>query len=61
MHDPRIADGLEGSRAEFPHLRTEVKRTFAEGDHVIAHVHGGPGATVFRGVVECAQLGCPTV
>ncbi|MFB7337029.1 ester cyclase [Streptomyces adustus] len=47
QHNPRIADGLEGFRefvetlkADFPHLRAEVKRIFAEGDHVIAHVHG---------------------
>ncbi|MFI6014125.1 ester cyclase [Streptomyces sp. NPDC051243] len=47
QHTPRIADGLEGFRefvetlkADFPYLRAEVKRIFAEGDHVIAHVHG---------------------
>lgn len=47
QHNPRIADGLEGFRefvvtlkADFPQLRAEVKRIFAEGDHVIAHVHG---------------------
>ncbi|MER6983537.1 nuclear transport factor 2 family protein [Streptomyces carpinensis] len=58
QHNPRIADGLEGFREfveslkeRFPHLRAEVKRIFAEGDHVIAHVHGvrvpgGPGAAI---------------
>jgi predicted SnoaL-like aldol condensation-catalyzing enzyme len=47
QHNPRIADGLEGFRefvetlkADFPHLRADVKRIFAEGDYVIAHVHG---------------------
>ncbi|MFD7731018.1 ester cyclase [Kitasatospora phosalacinea] len=47
QHNPRIADGLEGFRefvetleADFPHLHAEVKRIFAEGDYVIAHVHG---------------------
>ena len=47
QHNPRIADGLEGFREfinslkeDFPHLRAEVKRIFAEGDHVVAHVHG---------------------
>lgn len=47
QHNPRIADGLKGFRefvdtlkADFPQLRAEVKRIFAEGDHVIAHVHG---------------------
>ncbi|MFF2821395.1 ester cyclase [Kitasatospora cineracea] len=58
QHNPRIADGLEGFRefvetlkADFPQLRAEVKRIFAEGDHVIAHVHGirvpgGPGTAI---------------
>lgn len=47
QHNPRIADGHEGFREfvetlrrDFPHLRAEVKRIFAEGDHVIAHVYG---------------------
>ncbi|GAA2088051.1 nuclear transport factor 2 family protein [Kitasatospora saccharophila] len=47
QHNPRIADGAEGLRefvdtlrADFPHLRAEVKRIFAEGDHVVAHVRG---------------------
>ncbi|MFK0173810.1 ester cyclase [Streptomyces sp. NPDC090306] len=58
QHNPRIADGPEGFRefvetlkADFPHLRAEVKRIFAEGDHVIAHVYGvrvpgGPGTAI---------------
>ncbi|MEV4000915.1 nuclear transport factor 2 family protein [Actinomadura sp. NPDC049753] len=47
QHNPRIADGIEGFeaflcqlRADFPALRAEVKRIFADGDFVIAHVHG---------------------
>ncbi|MEV6031447.1 nuclear transport factor 2 family protein [Nonomuraea sp. NPDC052116] len=47
QHNPRIADGIEGFeafvgqlRADFPALRAEVKKIFADGDFVIAHVHG---------------------
>jgi predicted SnoaL-like aldol condensation-catalyzing enzyme len=47
QHNPRIADGIEGFeeflgtlRRDFPELRAEVKRLFADGDHVIAHVYG---------------------
>lgn len=47
QHSPLIADGHEGFRAflgylkeAFPKLRAEVKNIFAEGDFVIAHVHG---------------------
>jgi predicted SnoaL-like aldol condensation-catalyzing enzyme len=47
QHNPLIADGLEGFKAfltylaeTFPALRAEIKSIFAEGDFVIAHVHG---------------------
>lgn len=47
QHNPRIADGIEGFEAflatlrqDFPELKAEVKRLFADGDHVIAHVYG---------------------
>jgi predicted SnoaL-like aldol condensation-catalyzing enzyme len=47
QHNPRIADGIEGFEAflatlrqDFPDLKAEVKRLFADGDHVIAHVYG---------------------
>lgn len=47
QHNPRIADGIEGFevflatlRQDFPDLKAEVKRLFADGDHVIAHVSG---------------------
>lgn len=47
QHNPRIADGIEGFEAflatlrqDFPDLKAEVKRVFADGDHVIAHVYG---------------------
>ncbi|WP_394829187.1 nuclear transport factor 2 family protein [Pendulispora albinea] len=47
QHNPLIADGHEGFEAflaylneKFPDLRAEIKHVFAEGDFVIAHVHG---------------------
>jgi predicted SnoaL-like aldol condensation-catalyzing enzyme len=47
QHNPRIADGIDGFKAfvetlrqDFPDLRAEVKRIFADGDFVIAHVYG---------------------
>jgi predicted SnoaL-like aldol condensation-catalyzing enzyme len=46
QHNPRSGDGVEGFRAlllgvkkQFPGLRTDVKRVFADGDFVILHVH----------------------
>ncbi|GAA1937824.1 nuclear transport factor 2 family protein [Kitasatospora viridis] len=64
QHNPRIADGLEGFRefvetlrVDFPDLRCEVRRIFAEGDHVIAHVHGVrvPGGPV-TAIVDIFRL-----
>jgi predicted SnoaL-like aldol condensation-catalyzing enzyme len=47
QHNPRIADGIDGFEAflaslrqDFPALKAEVKRIFADGDYVIAHVYG---------------------
>ena len=47
QHNPRIADGIDGFaaflatlRQDFPELKAEVKRIFAEADFVIAHVYG---------------------
>lgn len=46
QHNPRAADGPEGLKSylqflkeKFPKSRSEIKRVFAEGDHVILHVH----------------------
>jgi predicted SnoaL-like aldol condensation-catalyzing enzyme len=45
-HNPRAEDGVEGFRAlllgvkkQFPDLKTDVRRVFADGDFVILHVH----------------------
>jgi predicted SnoaL-like aldol condensation-catalyzing enzyme len=47
QHNPRIADGIDGFEAflgtirhDFPALRAEVKRIFADGEYVVAHVYG---------------------
>jgi predicted SnoaL-like aldol condensation-catalyzing enzyme len=47
QHNPLIADGAEGFKrrvgfikATFPELRAEIKNIVAEGDLVMAHVHG---------------------
>ena len=46
QHNPRSKDGVEGFRAmlqgvkkQFPGLRADVKRSFADDDFVILHVH----------------------
>ena len=45
-HNPRAKDGIEGFRAlmqdlkkQFPGVRADVKRAFADGDFVMLHVH----------------------
>lgn len=47
QHNPQIADGIDGFRtfvghlrSTFPQLEARVTKIFAEGDFVIAHVHG---------------------
>jgi len=46
QHNPRSKDGIDGFRSllqdvkkQFPGLRSDVKRVFADGDFVILHVH----------------------
>ena len=46
QHNPNAADGPAGFKGfvqflkdKFPQSRSEIKRTFAEGDSVIVHVH----------------------
>jgi predicted SnoaL-like aldol condensation-catalyzing enzyme len=46
QHNPRSKDGIEGFRSlmrdvkkQFPEVRSDVKRIFADGDFVILHVH----------------------
>ena len=49
QHNPRAADGPDGFKAfieflktKFPNYHSEIKRVFADGDHVILHVHNVP-------------------
>ena len=53
QHNPGAADGPEGFRKfigflreKFPNSRSEIKRSFVDGDYVILHVHAvrEPGA-----------------
>ena len=46
QHNPNAADGPEGFRKfigflkeKFPNSKSEIKRSFVEGDYVILHVH----------------------
>jgi predicted SnoaL-like aldol condensation-catalyzing enzyme len=46
QHNPRVADGPDGLRthienlkANFPEVRSEIKKIIAEGDYVVLHVH----------------------
>ncbi|GAA2804131.1 nuclear transport factor 2 family protein [Crossiella cryophila] len=46
QHNPHAPDGaaasasfLGGFLGQFPELRLEIKRVFADGDHVITHCH----------------------
>ena len=58
QHNPGAADGPEGFRKfigflreKFPNSRSEIKRSFVDGDYVILHVHavrepGSRGAAI---------------
>jgi predicted SnoaL-like aldol condensation-catalyzing enzyme len=64
QHNPLIEDGMEGVKkfvawimANHPNARGEIKRIFADGDHVILHSHwhglsdnpgGEAGVDIFR-------------
>ena len=46
QHNPRVADGPDGLRthiedlkANFPDVRSEIKKIIAEGEYVVLHVH----------------------
>ena len=46
QHNPNAADGPEGFRKfiaflreKFPNSKSEIKRSFVDGDYVILHVH----------------------
>ena len=64
QHNPLVGDGPEGLAAFVEFLRTEhpqahsvVKRVFAEGDHVILHVHSmRPPHPRGRAIIEIFRL-----
>ena len=64
QHNPGAPDGIEGFktfvnflREKFPNSHSEIKRSFAEGDYVILHVHAvrEPG-TRGRAIVDIFRL-----
>ena len=71
QHNPGAPDGIDGFktfinflREKFPNAHSEIKKVFADGDHVILHVHAvrEPG-TRGRAIVVARQAGtplCPT-
>jgi predicted SnoaL-like aldol condensation-catalyzing enzyme len=64
QHNPLVADGPEGLKAfieflktNFPNARSEIKRTFADGDYVILHVHSiRPPNMRGRAIIEIFRL-----
>ncbi|MGZ5932962.1 MAG: nuclear transport factor 2 family protein, partial [Rhizomicrobium sp.] len=64
QHNPGAPDGIEGFKTfvnflkeKFPQSHSEIKRSFAEGDYVILHVHAvrEPG-TRGRAIVDIFRL-----
>jgi len=64
QHNPGAPDGIEGFktfvnflRSKFPNSHSEIRRVFADGDHVILHVHAvrEPG-TLGRAIVDIFRL-----
>ena len=64
QHNPGAPDGIEGFktfvdflRNKFPNSHSEIKKVFAEGDHVILHVHAvrEPGSRG-RAIVDIFRL-----
>ena len=64
QHNPGAPDGIEGFktfvnflRDKFPNSHSEIKKSFAEGDYVILHVHAvrEPG-TRGRAIVDIFRL-----
>jgi predicted SnoaL-like aldol condensation-catalyzing enzyme len=64
QHNPGAPDGIEGFKTfvnflkeKFPQSHSDIRRVFAEGDHVILHVHSvrEPG-TRGRAIVDIFRL-----
>jgi predicted SnoaL-like aldol condensation-catalyzing enzyme len=64
QHNPLVADGPEGLaafvdflKAEHPGAHSHVKQVFADGDHVILHVHSmRPPHPRGRAIIEIFRL-----
>ena len=64
QHNPLVADGPEGLKAfieflktNFPEARSEIKRTLADGDYVVLHVHSvRPPNMRGRAIIEIFRL-----
>lgn len=64
QHNPLVADGPEGLKAfieflktSFPEARSEIKRTLADGDYVVLHVHSvRPPNMRGRAIIEIFRL-----
>ncbi len=63
QHNPKVADGPDGLRAHvenlkanFPGVRSEIKKIIAEGDYVVLHVHSQRTAQRQLAIVEIFRL-----
>ena len=64
QHNPLVADYPEGLKAfidflkeNYPQAKSEIKRTFADGDYVILHVHSVRAPdTTGRAIIEIFRL-----
>ena len=64
QHNPLVADGPEGLKVfieflktNFPEARSEIKRTLADGDYVVLHVHSvRPPNMRGRAIIEIFRL-----
>jgi predicted SnoaL-like aldol condensation-catalyzing enzyme len=57
QHNPGAPDGMIFLKEKFPQSHSEIKKVFADGDHVILHVHAvrEPG-TRGRAIVDIFRL-----
>jgi predicted SnoaL-like aldol condensation-catalyzing enzyme len=64
QHNPLVADRPEGLevfitflKTNYPEAKSEIKRIFADGDHVILHVHSlRAPETAGRAIIEIFRL-----
>ena len=63
QHNPAVKDGPDGLeeiigrlKSNFPEARSEIKKSFADGEYVILHVHSVRNETLQRAIVEIFRL-----